>query len=173
MEARATKFLKKWTGLARSADPSRLYLPKLEGGLGLPAISTIYRKQQASVACLLLTSPDPVVQHTAKVAIRREESLCRPTHRPMLEVREIWKQEPNVSSKSLLKRAKTQIAVDDADRRLEHARSLPHQGQLLRATESAEASKWSAAVLQLPPEVLRFSLNAAQDMLPHNANLAL
>ena len=28
-------------------------------------------------------------------------------------------------------------------------------------------------VLQLPPEVLRFSLNVAQDTLPHNTNLAM
>ena len=41
------------------------------------------------------------------------------------------------------------------------------------ATEGKAASTWSSAVLQLPPEVLSFSLNAAQDTLPHNANLAL
>ena len=45
LEAIATRFLKKWVGLARPADPSRLYLPKTKGGLGLPAISTTYKKQ--------------------------------------------------------------------------------------------------------------------------------
>jgi hypothetical protein len=86
----ATRFLKKWVRLARPADPSRLYLPTTEGGLGLPAISTCYQKQQASVASLLLTSPDPIIQHTAKLAVMKEENLRRPLHRPMLEVREIW-----------------------------------------------------------------------------------
>ena len=170
LEAVATRFLKKWVGLAKPADPSRLYL---EGGLGLPAISTIYRKQQATVASLLLTSPDPIIQHTVKLAISREQNLCRPTHKPMLEVRDMWTADPGASRKSLLKKAKTQVAACDAERRLEHARSLQHQGQLLRATERRAAGMWSSVVLQLPPQVLKFSINAAQDTLPHNANLAL
>ena len=36
LEAMATRYLKRWSGLARAADPSRLYLPKMEGGLQLP-----------------------------------------------------------------------------------------------------------------------------------------
>ena len=91
----------------------------------------------------------------------------------MLEVREIRQHGPGTSRKSLLKGAKAQTAVNDADERLECAKSLSQQGQLLRATESKAASKWSSVVLQLPPKVLRFSLNAAQDTLPRNANLAM
>ena len=166
LEAIATRFLKKW-------DPSRLYLPKTKGGLGLPAISTTYKKQQASLASLILTSPDPVVQHTVKQAIMKEENLQRPIHKPMLRVRGTWQMDPGANRKALLKRAKAQVSEFDSEARLEHARSLPHQGQLLRATEDKAAGIWSSAVLQLPPQVLRFSLNAAQDTLPHNANLAL
>ena len=33
-----TDFFKKWVGLGRSVDPSRLYLHKKGGGLGLPSI---------------------------------------------------------------------------------------------------------------------------------------
>ena len=76
LEATATRFQKKWVGLAKPADPSRLYLPKKNGGLGFPDISTIYQKQQASIASLILTSHDPVVQHAATLAIKREED-CR------------------------------------------------------------------------------------------------
>ena len=61
---------------------------------------------------------------------------------------------------------------NDAQRRLQHARGLEHQGQLLRATDEKAADIWFSAV-QLPPQVLSFSLNAAQDTLPHNVNLAL
>ena len=44
MEATATRYLKRWSGLARSADPSRLYLPQSKGGLnpelsGRPSLS--------------------------------------------------------------------------------------------------------------------------------------
>ena len=173
LEAIATRFLKKWVGLARPADPSRLYLLKTKGGLGLPAISTTYKKQQASLASLILTSPDPVVKHTVKQATMKEENLQRPIHKRMLRVRGIWQIDPGANRKSLLKRAKAQVSKFDSEARLEHARSLPHQGQLLRATEDKAAGIWSSAVLQLPPKVLSFSLNAAQDTLPHNANQAL
>lgn len=57
LEANATRFLKRWSGLARSADPSHLYLPKNNGGLQLlPAI----QKLRNSQAALLLISRDPV-----------------------------------------------------------------------------------------------------------------
>ena len=87
MEATATWYLKRWSGLARSVDPSRLYLPQSKGGLHLPSISLLYKKQQVSQACQLLVSADPTVRHTT---IRREEALQRATHRPML-VADCWK----------------------------------------------------------------------------------
>ena len=88
----------------------------------------------------------------------------------MQEVREVWKEDPGASKKSLFKRAKAQVAVHDAQRRLDHTRSLQHQGQLLRATKSKAAGMWSSVVLQLPPQVLKFSANATQDTLPQNTN---
>ena len=173
MESMATRFLKRWVGLARSANTSRLYLPKTEGGLGLPAITTVYWKQKAILASLIFTSSDPVVQHTAKLAINKELHLQRPTHMPMLEVRDIWQTDPGATKKSLVKKSKKYVDLCDKERRLEHARGLEHQGQLLRATDQKAAEILSSAVLQLPPEVLKFSLNAAQDTLPHNSNLAM
>ena len=44
---------------------------------------------------------------------------------------------------------------------------------MLCAKDQKAANIWSSAVLQLPPEVMKFSMNAAQDTLPHNANLAM
>ena len=173
LEAAATRFLKRWVGLARPADPSRLYLPKKNGGLELPSISTLYKKQCASVACQILTSRDPIVHHTSTLEIRREADLNRPTHRPMIATRDIWKKDPSANKKSLTRRAKVAIMENDTERRLYHARGLEHEGQLLHATDDKAAEMWSSAVMQLPPQVLSFSMNAAQDTLPHNANLAL
>ena len=51
--------------------------------------------------------------------------------------------------------------------------SMLEGGQLLRATDDKATDIWSSAVQQLPPQVLSFSLNVAQDTLPNNANLAL
>ena len=75
LEAEATRYLKKWVGLAKHADPSRFYLPKKQGGLELPSISALYQKQSASVACQMLTSHDPAVRHITTLEIRREETL--------------------------------------------------------------------------------------------------
>ena len=46
LEARATHSHKKWSGLARSADPSCLYLPRAEGGLQLPPLSLLYKNSR-------------------------------------------------------------------------------------------------------------------------------
>ena len=59
LEAEATRFLKQWAGLARSGNPSPLYLPKAKGGLGLPSMALLFKKQQVSRSCQLLTSRDP------------------------------------------------------------------------------------------------------------------
>ena len=62
LEAMATRYLKRWSGLARAADPSRLYLPKMEGGLQLPPLSLLYKKLKVSEASLMLTSRDRITQ---------------------------------------------------------------------------------------------------------------
>ena len=46
LEATATRYVKKWLGLTRSANTAHMYLPKASGGLGLPSISLLYKKSQ-------------------------------------------------------------------------------------------------------------------------------
>ena len=121
----------------------------------------------------MLTSRDPAVRHITTLEIRREENLNRLKFKPMLFARDLWVHDPNANKKALIRKTKTAIMARDAETRLEHAHGLEHQGQLLRATDDKAAGIWASAVLQLPPEVLRFSMNAAQDTLPHNANLAM
>ena len=55
LEATATRFLKKWSGLAKCADTDRLYLPQAQGGLGLPSFSLLYQKHK----CLKPASCQP------------------------------------------------------------------------------------------------------------------
>ena len=45
----ATRFLKKRSGLARSANSSLLFLSRRRGGLGLPSLTVLYKKQQVSL----------------------------------------------------------------------------------------------------------------------------
>ena len=77
LEATATRYLKKWSGLSRSADPSRLYLPKKNGGINLPNISTLYKKVKVSIACQLLMSHDPLTQRVSSIQINKEEAQKR------------------------------------------------------------------------------------------------
>ena len=56
---------------------------------------------------------------------------------------------------------------------LDHLQSLERQGQLSRCTDPSCAPIWSQAVQALPEDQLKFAINAAVDVLPHNANLHL
>ena len=171
LETRATHFLKRWSGLAKSADPARLYVPKSEGGLQLPSLTLLYKKLKVSQASLMLTSRDRVIQHVARKSIQSEENQQRPIFKPMVLVRDVMADDPGVSRRGLALRSKGLLATDDTDRRLEHARSLPRQGQLLRDTPDLAAEIWSTAVGSLSSVSLKFILNAATDTLPHNSNL--
>ena len=74
----------------------------------------------------------------------------------------------------LRRRVKLLLAANDSESRLELAKNLPHQGELLRDTpDSAAAKVWSLAVGNLTSTSLKFRLNAASDTLPHNCNLKL
>ena len=107
--------------------------------------SAIYQIQQVSITSFILTLHDPVIQHAATLAIRRED-LHRPAHKPMLEVIDIWRADPCASRKSLLKRVKGHVTMSDTGKRLEHVRGLQHQGQLLHATDDKASQIWSSAV---------------------------
>ena len=60
-----TRFLKRWTGLAKSTNTSRLFLPKSSGVLQLPLVSTTFKKLQCAEAASLMSSRDPLVWHLA------------------------------------------------------------------------------------------------------------
>ena len=57
LEATATRFLKRWSGLARSEDTARLYLPQSQGSLNLPPVSLLHVLE----ACQVLASKNLAV----------------------------------------------------------------------------------------------------------------
>ena len=125
-----------------------------------------------SQACQLPTSRDPAVRYTSTIETKREEALQRPTHRPMLTARDALAVELGMMKQALIKMAKSIVCKKDAGKRLEHASSLDCQDRVFRCYEDSAASMWSSVVPKLPSELLNFSLNAVQDTLPHNDNLA-
>ena len=57
-----TKYLKKWSGLARAADPSVLYKSRENAGLGLKESCEEHKRQRLIQRHQLTTSKDPRVR---------------------------------------------------------------------------------------------------------------
>ena len=110
--------------------------------------------------------------YTSTLETKRQEASQRTTHKPMLTARDALKEDPGMTKRALVKRARLFVCRDDSEKRLEHASSLQCQGQVFRCCEDTAASIWSSVVQKLPSELLKFSLNAVQDTLPHNENLS-
>ena len=86
LNAMATRFVKKWSGLAKPANPNMLFLPQRYGGLDLPSLSTLYKKVQVSRQCQLLTSADATVRRIAEQGLQTESQLKRKKFRPAIHV---------------------------------------------------------------------------------------
>ena len=173
LETTVTRYLKKWLGLSRSADPARLYLPKKNGGLILPSITTLYKKVKVSIACQLLMSRDQTTQQVARIQVLKEESQKRSQFQPILLAREVIASDPGARQQTILKQAKTLVLTEGVERQLDHTESLTKQGQLHELVDDEAATLWSEVVQKLPPADLKFALNVAQATLPHNANLSV
>lgn len=117
LEAESTCYLKKWVGLARSANPALLYLPKAKGGTGLPSLVTLWKKQQVSRACQLISSQYPVVRHAATQLTIKEEKSSRVKFTPMVAASDAMTVDPGMVRKKLTKVATTIIAEDDSEER--------------------------------------------------------
>ena len=143
-------------------DPARLYLPKKNGGLDLPAISHLYKKMHVSHAYQLITSCDPITQHVAKLQIEKEQDQQRAKFKPMLTVQEVMVADPGASKKTVMRRDKEVLKSAEVAERLEHSQSLHHQGELHRLIEGDAAILWSETVQKLPPEALKFALNGVE-----------
>ena len=146
LQTLATWYLKRWSGLAKSADTSRLFLFKANGGLDLPALSTLYKKLHTAKAASYMCSRDAMVRSIATQEMLREAELKIPAFRPFQEVVYAMKQDPGASKKKL-----TTLLVWD----------FPGKS----------ADLWSSTVQSLPERVFRFALDAVTDTMPHNKNL--
>ena len=169
----ATRFLKRWSGLARSADPSRLFLPPKHGGLNLCSITDLFKKLQVGKASLLLTSPDSGANRVAKIALEKEEKAEQMAFKPFSYAQATYAEIPGAPRRKVVACAKLAEVRKQTTQRLLHSTSLRVQGQLLRIVSEEAASAWSECIQALPSSRFKFALNAAQDTLPHNANLAL
>ena len=169
----ATQYLKRWLGLARPADPSRLYLPQEKGSLELPSVSLLYQKMHVGKVALLMISRDAGVQYAMKFQLQQENQAQRKKFRPATLTQGAFANFPEASRKTLTRMAKNEVQKQDVQKRLAHATSLQVQGKFFQWSCDESALAWSRAVQSSSSPLLKFAINAAQDTLPHNANLAL
>ena len=167
----ATKALKEWAGLARHSNTSILFLPVKRGGLALPSLVRDYKKLQASKMVQLITSHDPGVRKVADLRLLEEKKRLRMKFRPAVLVDSIKTQNHPQSRKALTGAVKTVLSEEEDDGLHHSLCQLPAQGEMARAWEESSPDLWVRAVQQLPPEPLKFVLNASLNTLPTNSNL--
>ena len=124
----ATRYLKRWSGLSRSADSNRLFLPKSNGGLELPHLVTVYKKIHAAKAGSHMYSSDSTVRAIATQDTLHEAKLQRVLFQPHQEVVEVMKEDPGASRKHVVSRVKARIQDEDTAARLAYTTRLPVQG---------------------------------------------
>ena len=168
----ATLYVKRWAGLARSANPSILYLPQKLGGLNLPLISVLFKSLQVARQSLL-TSSDPCVRFMAEKGLQHSLALQRSKFRPSVVVREVMMSNPNFSRRSISRGAKLMVREEAIEVSQDHLLSLDKEGHMFRCTSTDAAEIWGESLMCLPDDVRKFALNSAMDTLPHNANLYL
>ena len=166
-----TRYLKKWAGLTRSAKTSILYLPVRKGGLGLPSLTSVYKKQQASRQVQLSMSHDRGVRQIALLQLQDERNRQRLRFRPATLVEEMRTINPSQTRQALSRAVKTVIAEEEGEILTEQLHSLPTKEDLARRMEGCAAVWWAKSIADLPPEPMKFTLNAALDVLPTNSNL--
>ena len=133
------RHLKQWTGLAKSANTSCLFLPKSMGGLQLPLISTIYKKLQCAKAASLMSSRDPLVRHLASQKTLAEASTVRQSFKPYQQVVEVLREDPGASQKAIVARAKSAVVQAHTQVHFEQCSKQVVQGHTMRQFQDRAA----------------------------------
>ena len=168
----ATRFLKRWSGLAKSADPNRLFLPKAKGGLELPHLVTMYKKIHTAKAGSHMYSGDSAVWAIATKNTLHELQLHCALFRPHQEVVGVMKEDPGASKKWVIAQVKAKIHSEATAARLAHTTSLTVQGLTVREFEGRSAQNWTTAISTVPELCFKFASMRSQTLFhAHNANL--
>ena len=118
----------------------------------------------------LISSRDPAVRYSATQKTSSEQQKHRVELKPMVVTRDAL--DPGMSGKKLSKVTRT-VMENDSEERHSPMLASERRGEALHVAEGEVASQWASALDTLIPFELKFALNACQDTLPHNVNLAL
>ena len=135
----------------------------------LRVVSTSLVSQQCTRSCRYRDTLNSSPLGMADRCLQREHNLPRQKFRPAARAREVLEASPGGSRKALAKAAKALVAEEVNSASLDHWNSLERQGHMSRCMDIQCAKVWAVVVESLPEE----QINAALDVLPHNANLHL
>ena len=191
MESHVNRFLKKWLGLTRSADPSILYRGSF--GLNITNIRNAILASRTNTEIILCTSKDPLVRETAK---RRRESDCTASNqntpkrlRKAVDELEFQKKfcqftrsntdkrgfgfdaendKIRVNKKSIVEKVKQMADEEKVGKVL----SLSLQSDWTNWDNLIQMDlKWNEMMYGFSPSLLSFWLNSVQNTLPDPSNL--
>ena len=153
------RFLKKWVGLAKKANPSVLYMKSESFGLGLPKLSSLFQSVTSCKLARLLHSEDTVAQQLAQSEVHHQFQLRSRKFVPA-------KLANSLSSKEI----KTVI---QRQTECQHEEILKRvlQGSMTRAVDVDDESIWASTLTTLPDAMYKWTVNSVVDMLPHKSNL--
>ena len=119
-------FLKQWSGLAHPANPALLYLPPKKGGLGLPYLTSLYKKQQASKLVQRLSSKDvsvrAVVQQACQSEVRHHRQKFKPAETALAVLEATF-------MRAAVTRVLAYIATEESEAMVRDLTNLPHKGR--------------------------------------------
>ena len=159
--------------LRQDGRPNKLFLPKANGGLDLPELTTVYKKLHAAKAANSMCSRDSMVRGIATQKTLQERHQKRPAFHPYTQVVEAMKEDPGANRRTITRKVKARVQAEDTTTRLTHSTQLAVQGQTVRDFEGKDAEAWTSVVLSLPELTFKFALNSTTDTLPYNKNLCL
>ena len=122
------------------------------------------------MAASQMCSQGPMVHFIASKQTFSEAKSIRAAFKSHQEV-VVMKDDLGVSCGQLIRSVKQRGTATDDSRRLEDCRALTVQGNLSCQCAHRAFTIWAQVLWELPEKVMKFTLNAVQDTLPHNANL--
>ena len=121
----------------------------------------------------LFTSQDSGIRKAADLRLAEEKGRKRQRFRPATFVYSLRSQDHTQNRRALSGAAKTMLKEEEDDERIQALCQLPTHGEMFHLWEDTSPEMWARAIQGLPPEPLKFVLNASFNTLPTNANLHL
>uniref|UniRef100_A0A1B6G7S5 Reverse transcriptase domain-containing protein n=2 Tax=Cuerna arida TaxID=1464854 RepID=A0A1B6G7S5_9HEMI len=175
LERESVKLLKKWFLLSRSTDPSILFRPTQNFGLGISNITVRYKQLRCVKHCLLKKSKDDAVTHLAKDKSTMEIESRAEFYQMFIsgansKGRGLGWSTNDESQSDIMKRIVLEDYVQDRE---VHALQLKMQNDWVCVGEFCIPPRlaWKSIMYDWSPALLKFYLNAFQYTLPDPSNL--